>query len=57
MGYATLIWSVAQPAGSLLAGMLVDATGSYRGIFIFAGVCMLAASLLMRGVPAKAGRS
>jgi len=57
MGYATLIWSVAQPVGSVLAGMLVDATGSYRGIFIFAGVCMLAASLLMRGVPSKVGRS
>lgn len=51
MGYASLIWSMAQPAGSLLAGLLVDATGSYRGVFIFAGVCMLAAALLMRRVP------
>jgi MFS family permease len=51
MGYASLVWSVAQPLGSLLAGVLVDVTGSYRGIFIFAGVCMLAASFLMRNVP------
>lgn len=57
MGYAALIWSVAQPGGSLLAGILVDLTGSYRGIFVFAGVCMLAAALLMRGVPAKEIRS
>jgi maltose/moltooligosaccharide transporter len=51
MGYASLVWSVAQPLGSLLAGLLVDATDSYRGIFIFAGVCMLVASFLMRKVP------
>jgi MFS family permease len=51
MGYASLVWSVAQPLGSLLAGILVDATGSYRGVFIFAAACMLAASFLMRRVP------
>jgi maltose/moltooligosaccharide transporter len=50
MGYANMVWSVAQPVGSLLAGVLIDATGSYRGVFIFAGVCMLAAAVIMRGV-------
>ncbi len=50
MGYGNLVWSVAQPAGSLIAGTLVDYTNSYRGIFIFAGVCMIAASLLLRNV-------
>jgi maltose/moltooligosaccharide transporter len=53
MGYASLVWSVAQPLGSLLAGVLVDATGSYRGVFIFAAACMLAASFLMRKVPSR----
>jgi len=50
MGYANLVWSIAQPTGSVLAGMLVDATGSYRGIFIFSGVCMLLAALLISKV-------
>jgi MFS family permease len=50
MGYANLVWSVAQPVGSVLAGMLVDATGSYRGIFIFSGVCMLVAAALLSKV-------
>jgi MFS family permease len=50
MGYGNLVWSVAQPLGSLIAGTLVDYTSSYRGIFIFAGACMIAASLLMRNV-------
>jgi MFS family permease len=53
MGYANLVWSVAQPVGSFLAGLLVDATGSYRGIFIFAGICMVTASFLMRGVTSR----
>ncbi len=53
MGFASMIWSVAQPLGSLLAGMLVDMTHSYRGVFIFAGICMLAASWLLRRVPER----
>ena len=31
MGYANMVWSVAQPLGAFLAGMLVDFTDSYRG--------------------------
>lgn len=51
MGFSNMIWSVAQPVGSFLAGLLVDATGSYRGVFIFAGVCMAISALVMIKVP------
>ncbi len=51
MGYANMVWSVAQPAGALLAGILVDATQSYRGVFIIAAVCMVLASITMAGIP------
>ncbi len=54
MGFANMIWSVAQPVGSLFAGALVDITGSYRGIFIFAGVCMLGAAAVMHFVQGRA---
>ncbi len=48
MGFSNMLWSVAQPVGSLFAGILVDATQSYRGIFVFAGVCMAISALMMR---------
>jgi Na+/melibiose symporter-like transporter len=51
MGYANMVWSVAQPVGALAAGLLVDATQSYRSIFIMAAACMVVASLVMRGLP------
>jgi maltose/moltooligosaccharide transporter len=51
MGFANMIWSVAQPVGSLLAGLLVDVSGSYRGIFIFAAVCMALSAIVMTKVP------
>jgi MFS family permease len=53
MGYSNLVWSVAQPIGSVMAGMLVDATGSYRDIFIFSGLSMVVAALLMSKVHPK----
>jgi MFS family permease len=56
MGFASMIWSVAQPVGSLLAGVLVDLSGSYRGVFLFAGVCMAASVLIMRGMAKGANR-
>ncbi len=55
MGFASMIWSVAQPVGSFLAGVLVDFSGSYRGVFLFAGLCMAAAALIMRAMPASGG--
>ena len=51
MGYASMVWSVAQPVGALLAGILVDATQSYRGVFVLAAVCMVLASIVMHKVP------
>jgi MFS family permease len=48
MGLASMAWSVAQPVGSYMSGVLVDNTGSYRGVFVFAGVCMLGAFLILR---------
>lgn len=50
MGFSNMLWSVAQPVGSLFAGILVDATGSYRGIFVFAAVCMAASAIMLRRV-------
>ena len=50
MGLSSMVWSIAQPIGSYLAGALVDFTGSYRLIFIFAGVCMLGAYVILRQV-------
>jgi MFS family permease len=47
MGFASMIWSVAQPFGSLLAGLLVDFSGSYRGVFLFAGIGMLASLVVL----------
>lgn len=54
MGFSSMLWSVAQPVGSLFAGLLVDTTHSYRGIFVFAGVCMAISAAMMRLV--KIGR-
>jgi MFS family permease len=51
MGYANMIWSVAQPLGAFVSGILIDATQSYRGVFILAGVCMIAAAVILRRVP------
>ena len=51
MGYANMVWSVAQPVGALLAGILVDATQSYRGVFIMAALCMVLASIAISKVP------
>jgi Na+/melibiose symporter-like transporter len=54
MGFANMVWSVAQPIGSLAAGLLVDITGSYRGVFIFAAACMMAAAFLLGRVRPRA---
>lgn len=53
MGFANMVWSVAQPLGSFMAGLLVDVSGSYRGVFVLAAVCMAAAALILRFVKAQ----
>ncbi len=50
MGYANMIWSVAQPLGALVSGVLVDVTQSYRGVFVLAAVCMVFAALILKWV-------
>ncbi len=50
MGFANMIWSVAQPVGSVAAGVLVDASHSYRGVFLMAAACMLVAAFTLRYV-------
>ncbi|HST05278.1 MAG TPA: MFS transporter [Chloroflexia bacterium] len=51
MGYANMVWSVAQPLGAFAAGLLIDATQSYRGVFIMAATCMIIAALILTRVP------
>lgn len=53
MGFASMVWSVAQPVGALLAGFLADLSGSFRWVFFLSGLCMLAATLLLGKVPEK----
>ncbi|HUP27459.1 MAG TPA: MFS transporter [Chloroflexia bacterium] len=53
MGFGNMVWSVAQPVGSLLAGTMVDFSGSYRWVFVFAAVCMAIAALMLSRVPNK----
>lgn len=53
MGFASMVWSIAQPAGALLAGFLADSSGSFRGVFFLSGICMLAATLLLGKVPER----
>ena len=57
-GLYYLFGSLAAIVGPPLAGVLVDATGSYRAIFLFGPVFMALALLLMsraRGVEARKG--
>lgn len=59
IGLASAVWSFVQPVGSVVAGLLVDgaiSTGltsrndSYRLTFIFAGVMVLLAALVLQTV-------
>jgi MFS-type transporter involved in bile tolerance (Atg22 family) len=49
-GWGSMLWSVCQPIGALLAGALSDATGSYRSAFVFAGVMMAVSFLALQTV-------
>ncbi len=37
-GLGSLVWSIAQPMGSTWAGFMVDLSGSFRTVFLVAGV-------------------
>ena len=51
-GWGSMLWSVCQPIGALVAGALADVTGSYRSAFIFAGVMMVVSFALLQTVNA-----
>lgn len=51
-GLGSTLWSLAQPLGALLAGVLVDLSGGYRWVFIGSGLMMLASFLVLRTVEA-----
>lgn len=56
-GLASAVWSFAQPIGALIAGLLIDATGTYRSSFIGAALLVLASfALLLLVHPPKAER-
>lgn len=44
-GLASMVWSLAQPLGSTLAGLTIDLTGDYRLVFVVAGIMFLASCL------------
>ncbi|MFH1485152.1 MAG: MFS transporter [Chloroflexota bacterium] len=50
VGLGSLVWSLAQPLGATLAGLSVDLTGTYRSVFIFAGLMVLVSFLLLQMV-------
>lgn len=50
VGLGSLLWSVGQPFGALIGGALADVTGGYRVTFIFAGIMMIAAFLVLQTV-------
>ena len=51
-GWGSMLWSVCQPIGALLAGALADVTGTYRSAFIFAGVMMVVSFVALQSVNA-----
>ena len=52
-GVGSLVWSLAQPVGSFTAGLFIDATGTYRAVFIVAGLLMAVSFFLLRTVRAE----
>lgn len=46
-GLASAVWSFAQPIGALIAGLLIDATGTYRSSFIGAALLVLVSFVLL----------
>jgi MFS family permease len=55
-GLASAVWSFAQPVGALTAGLLIDATGTYRSSFIGAAAFVLLSFVLLLTVRAPAHR-
>ena len=49
-GLASAVWSFAQPVGALVAGLLIDASGTYRSSFIGAAVFVLVSFVMLLSV-------
>ena len=54
-GLASAVWSFAQPVGALIAGLLIDFTGTYRSSFVGAAVLVLISFALLLTVRAPHG--
>jgi MFS family permease len=53
-GLGSAVWSLAQPIGAVIAGVLIDVADSYRMSFIGAGVLVLVSFALVLTVRAPA---
>ncbi len=51
-GLGSMVWSLAQPLGSLAGGLVADATGGYRAVFVLTGVMLLLSWLALQTVRA-----
>jgi Na+/melibiose symporter-like transporter len=56
-GVGSLVWSLAQPVGSFTAGVFIDATGTYRAVFVVAGLLFAASFVLLRTVKVDPGQA
>lgn len=55
-GLASAVWSFAQPIGALIAGLLIDFTGTYRSSFVGAALLVLLSFVLLLTVRAPEAR-
>ncbi|HET8569579.1 MAG TPA: MFS transporter [Candidatus Limnocylindria bacterium] len=46
-GLGSGVWSFAQPIGALIAGLLIDASGTYRAAFVGAAILVIVSFLLL----------
>ncbi len=50
LGVAGMLWSLAQPLGSVFAGLMADLTGTYRVLFFLTAAYLMVAALVTHGV-------
>ncbi len=53
-GLGSLVWSIAQPIGAVAAGAFIDLSGTYRAVFVVAGLLFLVSAILLQTVRATA---
>ena len=54
-GLSTMIWSMGQPLGATLLGLMADATGTLRTVLLGGGFLLLVSWLLLRSVRVEEG--